>query len=369
MGERRADKRGGLRLVFAGGGTGGHLFPALALAAEFKERFPDSRIVFAGGRGRMEEKIVPQYGYELRLLDVEGIKNRSGWRKAMAVMKAARSTVGAIRMLREIRPEGVIGSGSYSSAPVVAAARLLGIKTAILEQNALPGVTNRLLGRFANRIYIAFDEAREYFPPGRTLLTGTPVRKAILRMDAFKRPEKFSLLVFGGSQGATAINTAFLDAAEYLTDVWADMRVAHQSGAEGYELAQSSYRRKGLKVALHGFIDDMAAAYAGSSLVVCRAGATSIAEITAVGLPSILIPYPYAADDHQTVNAKSLSKAGAAVMISQDRLTGKTLADAIRRLYERPGELKAMREKAKALGRSDAAGVIADNFLRVLKRA
>lgn len=369
MGERRADKRGALRLVFAGGGTGGHLFPALALAAEFKERFPDCRIVFAGGRGRMEEKIVPQYGYELRLLDVEGIKNRSGWRKAVAFMKAGRSTVEAIRMLREIRPEGVIGSGSYSSAPVVAAARLLGIKTAVLEQNALPGVTNRLLGRFVNRIYIAFDEARGYFPAGRTLLTGTPVRKAILRMDAFMRPDKFSLLVFGGSQGATAINTAFLDAAEYLTDVWGDMRVVHQSGAEGYELAQSSYRRKGLKVEVASFIDDMAAAYAASSLVVGRAGATSIAEITAVGLPSILIPYPYAADDHQTVNAKSMSDAGAAVTIPQDRLTGKTLADAIRRLYERPGELKAMREKAKALGRPDAAGVIADNFLRVLKRA
>jgi len=369
VGERGVDKRGGLRLVFAGGGTGGHLFPAIALAEEFKARFPDCRLVFVGGRGRIEERIVPQYGYELRLLDVEGIKNRSGWKMAVALMKAARSTIAAIGMLREIRPEGVIGTGSYSSAPVVAAARLLGIRTAILEQNALPGVTNRMLGRFANRIYIAFDEARGHFPAGRTLLTGTPIRKTIMRRESFTRPDKFSLLVFGGSQGATAINTAFLDAAEYLTDVWGDMRVVHQSGDEGYELAQSSYRRKGLKVEVVRFIDDMAGAYASASLVICRAGATSIAEITAVGLPSILIPYPFAADDHQTVNARSMSEAGASVMIPQDKLTGKTLADAVRRLYGRPGELKAMREKARSLGRPDAASAIADNFLRVLRRA
>lgn len=368
MGEDRADKRGALRLVFAGGGTGGHLFPAIALAAEFRQRFPDARLVFVGGRGKMEERIVPRYGYELRLQDVEGIKNRGNWRSAKAAMKAVMSTVQAIGMLREIRPEGVVGCGSYSSAPVVAAARLLGIRTAILEQNALPGLTNRLLGRFADRIYIAFDEARADFPPGRTLLTGTPVRKEILRRGAQTRPEKFTMLVFGGSQGATAINTAFLDAAEYLTDVWGDMLVVHQSGAEGYEFVEASYKRKGLRAELHEFIDDMGAAYESASLVICRAGATSIAEITAVGLPSIMIPYPYAADDHQTVNARSLSEAGAAVMIAQDRLTGKTLADAIRRLYQRPGELKAMREKAKSLGKPDAAGAIADNFLRVLKR-
>ena len=369
MGERNVDKRDGLRLVFAGGGTGGHLFPAIALAAEFKERFPDARIVFFGSRGRIEERIVPQYGYELRLLDVEGVKNRSGWRKVVAISKAIVSTIAAAAMLRELRPHGVIGSGSYSSAPVVAAAKLLGIRTAILEQNALPGVTNRFLGRFANRVYIAFEEARVHFPAGRTLLTGTPVRKEILRRDALDRPDKFSLLVFGGSQGATAINTAFLDAAEYLTDIWADIRVAHQSGDEGYAIAQAAYKRKALRVEVHRFIDDMASAYAGASLVVCRAGATSIAEITAVGLPSILIPYPYAADDHQTVNARSLSDAGAAVMIHQDKLTGKTLADAIRRLYERPGELKAMKERAKAIGRPNAAVAIADNFLRIIKMA
>ncbi|MBI5561844.1 MAG: undecaprenyldiphospho-muramoylpentapeptide beta-N-acetylglucosaminyltransferase [Deltaproteobacteria bacterium] len=359
-----------LRLVFAGGGTGGHLFPAIALADEFRERFPDARIVFAGGRGRMEEKVVPACGYEIRLLDVEGAKNRGVMKGLAAAMKAARATASAVGMLREIRPQGVIGSGSYSSAPVVAAARLLGIKTAILEQNALPGLTNRLLGRFVDRVYIAFDAGRAHFPAGRTLLTGTPVRKSVIangRRGAGKG-DKFSILVFGGSQGATAINTAFLDAAEYLTDIWGGLSVTHQSGREGYDAVAASYARKGLKADVYRFIDDMGAAYGASGLVICRAGATSIAEMTAIGLPAILIPYPYAADDHQTVNAGCLAEAGAAVVIPQDKLTGKTLADAVRRLYERPGELKAMRARAYALGRPEAAGAIAENFLRVIKK-
>lgn len=354
----------------AGGGTGGHLFPALALAEEFKRRDGSTEITFIGGKGGLEEKIVPRYGYPLKVLSVEGIKRKGAWDRVRAVAKAAGSTVAAVRILREIRPDGVIGSGSYSSAPVVTAAFLLGIKTAILEQNALPGLTNRILGKLVNRIYIAFDEARGYFPRGRTILTGNPVRRDILRADEEdeRGRDKFSILVFGGSQGAVAINAAFLDATEYLTDIWSGLRVVHQTGEEGYDPVEAAYRRKNLKVELFRFIDNMSGAYNAADLVVCRAGATSIAEITALGLASILIPYPYASDDHQTVNARSLADRGATVLIKQDRLTGSALAEAIKKLYRYPQELKNMRDRSRKLGKPRAAEQIADNFLKVLDR-
>ncbi len=353
-------------LVMAGGGTGGHLFPALALAEEFKRKVPRIKIIFMGGRGGLEERIVPKYGYELKVLDVEGIKRRSVLKRARALAKAAKSTVEAIAWLRSIRPDGVIGSGSYSSAPVVMAARLLGIKTAILEQNALPGLTNRVLGKTVNRVYIAFEEARGFFPGGRTVLSGNPVRKDIIRNAEVRERDRFSILVFGGSQGATAINAAFLDAIEYLTEVWGALRIVHQTGDDGFDNVAAAYRRKNLKVEIHRFIDDMSAAYNSADLVVCRAGATSIAEITALGIPSILIPYPFASDDHQTVNARCLADAGAALVIRQDKLTGSALADAIKRLYRNPQELKTMRERSLKLGKPGAAEMIADNFLKIL---
>lgn len=353
----------------AGGGTGGHLFPALALAEEFKKRDPDIQIIFVGGKGGLEEKIVPKYGYRLELLSVEGIKRRSGLKRLKALGKAARSTMIAIQMLRSIKPEGVIGTGSYSSAPVVMAAKLLGIKTAILEQNALPGLTNKVLGKVVNRIYIAFEEARSFFPGGRTILTGNPVRVDILKKIKEKqstKDDKFSILVFGGSQGAVAINAAFLDATEYLTDIWGGLKVVHQTGDEGFEAAKAAYKRKGLKVEVIKFIDDMASAYSCADLVVCRAGATSIAEITAMGIASILIPYPFASDDHQTINARCLVKSGAAVMIKQDKLTGNVLAEAIRKFYGNSQELKAVKEKSRHFGRPEASEMIAGNFLKLI---
>ncbi len=360
-----------MKLIFAGGGTGGHLFPALALAEEFKRLDPSTEIVFAGAVGGLEEKVVPGYGYRLKLLSVEGIKRRKGIKRIKALMKAAGAVIEAIRFIRGERPDGVIGSGSYSSAPVVFGARLLGIKTAIIEQNALPGLTNRLLGKMVGRVYISFEESRGFFPGGRTILTGNPVRSKVLgsARERTDKSDRFTILVFGGSQGATAINAAFLDATEYLTGIWPGLRVIHQTGVDGYEQVRSAYKRKGLKAEVHAFIEDMGSAYAGADLVICRAGATSIAEITALALPSILIPYPFASDDHQTLNARSLGQAGAAVVIRQDKLTGATLADAIRSLVQGPKELATMKEKARRFGRPGAAGMIAENFLKMIKKA
>ncbi len=359
-----------MRLVMAGGGTGGHLFPALALAEEFKRVEPKVEILFVGGKGGLEETVVPKHGYRLKLLNVSGVKRTRGIKRLKALYRAIRGTIKAVGILRRFKPDGVIGSGSYSSAPVVFAARLLGIKTAILEQNALPGLTNKVSGRIVDRIYIAFDAARQYFPPMRTVLTGNPIRRDLLvRLRTGKRRSPgsaFTIFVFGGSQGAKAINAAFVDAAEFLTDLWSGFRVIHQTGEQGYEQVKEAYQRKKLKVEVHRFIEDMATVYGGADLVICRAGATSIAEITAFGLASILVPYPFASDNHQEVNGRSLEEAGATVMITQDRRTGRVMADAVRELCTKPDKLAEVSEKAAKLARPEAAEKIAKDFLLLL---
>lgn len=360
-----------MRLVIAGGGTGGHLFPALALAEEFKREDAAIEIVFIGASGGIEQTLVPQYGYEMRLLDVTAIKNRQGLNRIRALVKAAFATIKAAKALREIRPDGVIGTGSYSSGPVVLAAWFLGIKTAILEQNALPGLTNRILGKFVDRAYVAFDVAARYFSEATAVVSGTPVRRVLAESRSMKRAragDKFNLLVFGGSQGATALNAAFIDATEHLTDIWSRLGVVHQTGYGGYGAAEAAYTRKGLDVEIYSFIDDMAGAYAAADLVVCRAGATTIAEITALGLPAILIPYPFSSDDHQQVNASYLVDRGAALMITQSELTGASLANLIRRLYEDKSELDRVVQAVRSLGRPDAAGIIVKDYTGLLAR-
>jgi UDP-N-acetylglucosamine--N-acetylmuramyl-(pentapeptide) pyrophosphoryl-undecaprenol N-acetylglucosamine transferase len=245
-------------------------------------------------------------------------------------------------------------------------------------------MTNRLLGRFVNRVYVAFEEACTYFPSRSVILAGNPIRREML--ESFKKKTKdwgterrkeFTILIFGGSQGAKAINTALLDALEYLTDILSSIRVIHQTGMEGYDEVKAAYQRKGLlsaipdkletgRVEVHRFIKDMSSAYSSADLIVCRAGATSISEIMAFGLAAILVPYPLAADNHQEINAKILSEKGAAIMLRQDALTGRVLADEIRRLYKNPDELNTLRTNSKSLGKPMALEEIADDYMELL---
>ena len=358
----------------AGGGTGGHLFPVLALADEFKAVDRGTEIIFIGARGRLEEKVVPSFDYPLELIEIEAIKNKSGLGWIKAIMKAMMATLRSIKILWRIKPDGVIGSGSYASGPVVLAAKILGIKTALLEQNIVPGITNKFLAKFVDRAYLSFKDSEKFFRAGSRRLSGTPIRREILRSrdkgkSVSKGKGKFTILVFGGSQGAATINATFLDAAEYLGEIWNDLRVIHQSGAEGYRTAKDAYERKGLSVELHKFIDDMAEAYRDVDLVVCRAGATSIAEITALGLASIMMPYPFAAEGHQELNARYLVSREAALMITQDDLTASNLAAAIRQFYDSSEKLKKTASRSAELGRPDAARFIVDDFNAHLKGA
>ncbi len=364
----------------ASGGTGGHIFPAISLADEFKRRNRDWEIVFIGSVKGVDEKVLPERGYRLEMLDVESLRGKRGRKRIRSLSKLFRSTLKAVRLLRRLKPDGVIGFGSYSSAPVILAAKLLRLRTAILEQNVLPGMTNRFLGKVVDRIYTTFEDTAEYFTGRSVLLTGNPVRREIVNsagsdVSSFKSAGFFTILVFGGSQGAKAINAAFLDGIEFLTDIIGSIKIIHQTGVTGYEDVITAYRRKGLisngnqseMIEVFKFIDDMSSAYSAADLVICRSGATSIAEITAFGLPSILIPYPFAVDNHQEINAKALSNREAAILIKQEGLTGRVLADTVRRFYEDSYLLNKMKAAAKALGKPEAVEMIADDYIELFK--
>ncbi|MBI3753337.1 MAG: undecaprenyldiphospho-muramoylpentapeptide beta-N-acetylglucosaminyltransferase [Deltaproteobacteria bacterium] len=361
-----------MRIVLTGGGTGGHLFPAIALAEEFKARDRDCRILFIGASSGIEKEIVPKYGYPLELLDIEGFKGRGLSHKVSAGLKAAMGVLTAKKILQSFQPDRVVGTGGYSSGPVILAARLLRVKTAILEQNAVPGLTNRILGRVVNKIFVAFEQSKKFFPGGRVIFAGNPVRREIIgsrRVPSGRgqgSKDKFTILVFGGSQGAKAVNTAFSDALEYLADIRDSLNIIHQTGDADYQTVKEMYERKGIKAELFAFIDDMAKAYSMADMVICRAGATSIAEITALGLASILMPYPFAANNHQEINARSLAGKGAAIIMRQDEIIGDALANVIRKFYESPEELKKIREKAKAFGKPNAAEAIAESIIKLV---
>ncbi|MBI5893587.1 MAG: undecaprenyldiphospho-muramoylpentapeptide beta-N-acetylglucosaminyltransferase, partial [Deltaproteobacteria bacterium] len=294
-----------MNIMLAGGGTGGHLFPAIALAQEFKEQNETCNILFIGSKKGLEAKILSRYGFELKTLDVEGIKRKGLLEKFISLCKAVMAVWQSRKIIKMFNPDFVIGTGGYSAFPSVMAAKVMNIKTAILEQNALPGAANRLLGRFVDKVFIAFPETVKFFPEAKVIVSGNPVRKEILEVKSQKskvkseEDKKFTILVFGGSQGAKAINSIFSEALEYIKEH--SINVINQTGDEDYERVKEAYKRvqgfkcSSVKVEVLKFIDDMAGAYKKADLIICRSGATSIAEILALGLPSILIPYPYAA--------------------------------------------------------------------------
>ena len=349
-----------MKIIIAGGGTGGHLFPGIAIAEEILIRDGNSRILFAGTERGIEKRVLPGLGYDLALIDVAGIKGKGTIGMFSALAKLPRSIMQSVQIIRSFRPELVLGVGGYASGPVVLTAHLMGIKTAIAEQNAYPGVTNRILARFVDRIFLTFPDTKKRFPQRKILHTGNPIRTAFI--SAPDKPlgteHKFKLLVFGGSQGARAINQAVLAALNKLEEIRQELHIIHQTGAQELEWVDAVYKNKEFDAEVHPFIMDMPSVYARADLLVCRAGATSIAEMTASGRASILIPYPYAADDHQTKNAEVLVRAGAAIMLPERGLSGEKLADAILSLYRDPTRISRMEACARRLARPHAVSEI-----------
>jgi UDP-N-acetylglucosamine--N-acetylmuramyl-(pentapeptide) pyrophosphoryl-undecaprenol N-acetylglucosamine transferase len=354
-------------MLIAGGGTGGHLFPGLALAEEVKTRHPRNDVLFVGTPRGLETRIVPKNGFRLELIEVAPLKRQGALGTLRGFLRLPRSVWQSQRILRKFDPDVVVGVGGYASGPVVITAWVMRIPTAVQEQNALPGATNRALAHFARACFIAFEEARGSFPPSRTYLLGNPIRRAFL--DNYlhsKEPsgERLSVLVTGGSQGAHVLNLRVAEAVELLAPaLGARLRIVHQTGEKDFpEIAKryEALRGSGIQVEATSFIDDMASAYAQADLLVCRAGATTIAELTVCKKPAILVPFPYAADDHQTVNARSLVRNGAAVLMPEKDLTGQKLADELRALEGDRERLRKMARQSGLVGRPEAAREIAE---------
>jgi UDP-N-acetylglucosamine--N-acetylmuramyl-(pentapeptide) pyrophosphoryl-undecaprenol N-acetylglucosamine transferase len=358
-------------VLIAGGGTGGHLFPGIALAEEVSTRHPKNEVVFVGTDRGLEARVVPAAGYKLETIQVRGLKGMGPWRFFLGLLALPLAFLTSWRLLRQYRPDVVVGVGGYSSGPVLMAAWMQRIPTAVQEQNALPGVTNKILGRFVRSVFIAFDEARRFFPEKKVHLIGNPIRSKL--MDNYLRSsvkhEHFTLLVFGGSLGAKGLNSRMLDALDHLTDLKGELRIVHQTGKADLEAVRKGYADRGFTADVVEFIDDMSAAYAGCELVICRAGATTLAELTVCKKASILIPFPYATDDHQAVNASALVSAGAALMFREADLNGAVLAEHIRQLKADPERLKKMEKMAGLLGRPEAAKELADVCVQMMNDA
>jgi UDP-N-acetylglucosamine--N-acetylmuramyl-(pentapeptide) pyrophosphoryl-undecaprenol N-acetylglucosamine transferase len=355
-----------MRLLVAGGGTGGHLFPGLALGEEVKTRHPRNDVLFVGSERGIEAREVPKAGYPLHLIDVGPLKRVGLCGLVKGLLRIPHAFWQSIQILRKFDPDVVIGVGGYSSGPVLLAAWLMRKPTAIQEQNALPGFTNRMLARFVDAIFIAFPQAEAKFPARKTHLLGNPIRRAFL--DNYlhtKAPsDRLSIFVTGGSQGAHALNVRVAEALEILApEIGSRLQIFHQTGVKDQPEIAARYARlgsSGLAAQAVAFIDDMPRAYAGADLLVCRAGATTIAELTMCKKAAILVPFPFAADDHQTVNARSLVEAGAALLIPEKDLTSQKLAAEIRALEGDRDRLARMSRASGILGRPEAAREIAD---------
>lgn len=349
-----------MKILIAAGGTGGHIFPGIAVANEILRRHEGSEILFVGTSRGLETRIVPQNGFQLALINSAGLKNVGFAGKVKGLTVLPKSFLEARKLLREFQPDVVVGAGGYVSGPVLLMASLMGIPTLVMDSNALPGFTNRQLARFVDRAALTFEEALPFF--GRKgIVTGNPVRKEFFEVQPKARNGNFHVLIFGGSQGARAINNAMADALRELTEFDGRLHITHQTGEPDFEKLRNVYRESEFDDAdVRPFISDMFFEFEKADLVICRAGATTCAELAAAGKAAIMVPLPTAADDHQRKNAEAYEKAGAARMILQKDLSGRTLADEIESLIEEPERINAMEASARKLARSDAAEATVD---------
>lgn len=357
-----------LRVLIAGGGTGGHLFPGIALAEAFVET--GAAVHFAGSARGIEVQAVPRAGYPLHLIPVRGLKGGGFWGRLRGLALLPLAFFASWRLLRRIRPHLVVGVGGYASGPVVFTAALLGLPTAVMEQNTIPGITNRKLARRARRVYVSFPESARYFPPEKVREFGNPVREFIVKNLSDAAAEKtgtsegaMRILVFGGSQGAHAINELFAAAAPELAR--RGVIVRHQTGTADKSRVEEAYRTAGVNAQVDEFIHDMAQAYAQADAVVCRAGATTCAELAIAGKPAVFIPFPYAADNHQEHNARSLVERGAALLLREADATPEKLVEILQALT--PEKLAGMREAMRQAARPESARLIRDDLLSLLK--
>lgn len=358
------------KILIAGGGTGGHLFPAIAVAEEISSRFPETEITFVGTSRGLESRIIPHTMWNLVLMNVQSFKGLGWARKLKSVFAMPAAVIKSFSILHKLKPDLVISVGGYAAGPITLAAAMVGVPTVAMEQNAIAGITTRILGKFVKKVFVTFSESLKYFPRGKAVVAGNPVRKKIREVVAHGQLKKhgFTILIFGGSQGAKTINEKMVEALPHLADVSEDIRVIHQIGRlEDLEKYSAAYRARGFKAEVYHFIEDMGKAYSQSDLVICRAGATSVAELTVAAKPAILIPYPFAADNHQEANARALVENGAAIMVRDRDLTGEDLATIIKSVFDEPLKMASMSEAMRSLGKPDAAKMIVDECVKLVE--
>ena len=353
-----------MRAAIVGGGTGGHVIPALAIARELRERY-SAEIIFVGtGRG-IETRLVPQAGFPLKLIEVGQLKNVSLTRRIKTILGVPAAVFTCRKMFAEFKPDVVIGVGGYASGPGMMAAILMRIPTLAFEPNLVPGFANRMVARFVTAAAVHFEETKRFFRNAR--VTGVPVRQEFFRIAERKFSPAGSLLVFGGSQGARVLNQTMIDAIPRWKQL--GIRIRHQTGERDFGRVDAAYKQAGFPAEVSKFIDDMPSAFAAADLILCRSGASTVAEITAAAKPAIFVPFPRAADDHQLKNAEALEKAGAGRLIPETQLTAERLAETLAELVGRPDTLAEMSKRARGLSHSHASEEIAQMALDLtLKR-
>ena len=344
-----------MRALFAAGGTGGHIYPALAVAKELLNSHPAARVKFVGTARGLETKLVPQAGFELLLIESAGLMNMSLKQQLYGMYLLPKSLLAARRLLQQFRPSVVIGAGGYVTGPVLLVAALAGIPTLVMESNAVPGFTNRQLARFVDAAAVSFAETVAYFP-GKAVVTGNPVRREFFDIPAKVRdPVRFSLLLFGGSQGARAVSEAMLEALPGLEPYRDRLHITHQTGPLDFERIRAAYAQANWseRATVREYIDDMVTAFAAADVIISRAGATTSFELMAAGRTAIMIPLP--GQQEQQRNAEVLQQAGATRMILQQNLTGDSLAAEITALLNDPAEIIRREQSARGLAKPNAA--------------
>lgn len=350
-----------MKVLIAAGGTGGHIYPGIAVAKEIVRRDAKSEILFVGTARGLETKIVPENGFELALINSAGLKNVGLVGKLKGLFILPKSFLEARRLIKDFQPDVVVGAGGYVTGAVLLVASLLRVPTLVMDSNALPGFTNRRLAPFVTKAALTFEEAVKFFGK-KAVVTGNPVRKEFFDIPPKARDNnKFSVLIFGGSQGARAINNSMVNALKNLQDYKDKLFITHQTGELDFETAQKGYAENAWHAAdVRKYISDMVSEFAETDLIISRAGATTCAEVAAAGKAAIMIPLPTAADDHQRKNAEALQTAGAARMILQKDLSGESLAKEITEFINAPEKISAMETAAKKLARKDAAEMTVD---------
>src|SRR5579859_7853700 len=345
-----------MRVLIAGGGTGGHVIPALAIARELKARH-NAEVLFVGTARGMENRLVPQAGFGLMRVKVGALKNVSLMTRLRTLVDLPRSVVDARKIIKVFNPDVVVGVGGYASGPAMAAAIMMHIPTLAFEPNYVPGFANKIVGHRVSAAAVHFEYTEKFFRNAQVV--GVPVRAEFFKVPSLDGNHPPTLLIFGGSQGARAINQAMVAAAPAVLRQIPRLQIIHQTGEREYNDVAAAYKQAGVKAEVSAFIDDMPAAFARADLLLCRSGASTVAEATAAGKPAIFVPFPLAADDHQRRNAVAIAERGAAVLIQQSELTPERLAKELTALLHDPARLQTMSERARALSHHDAAGRVA----------